>query len=92
MAHCPHCGDNTWTEGEGCDHGCHEVAELRAELRAKIRRIEALEAQVKAADAMAEAFEDFNAKIDKARAPVGAARITAIEALAAYRATKEGGA
>lgn len=53
--------------------------------------LETLEAQVRAADALAEAFEDFNGKIDKARAPVGPARIAAIEALAAYRATKEGG-
>ena len=48
-------------------------------------RIEALEARIAKADALADAFEDFNAKIDKARAPVGSARIATIEALAAYR-------
>ena len=53
MAGCPYCGDNTWTEGKGCAHGCDTVAELRSELRAKSRRVEALEARIAKADALA---------------------------------------
>ena len=66
------------------------IFDREALLKEAAAEIARLRAKVAKADALVEAFEDFNAKIDKARAPVGSARIAAIEALAAYRDDPEG--
>ena len=64
-------GNRLWPHGPACD--CTQAAD----------RIEALERQVKAADALAEFLQSASA--------CGICKLEASTALAAYRATKEGG-
>lgn len=75
------------SEGEFVDF--ETLADWEERDKAKNARIEALEARLAKADALARAFEEFNDKIDKARAPVFSARLAAIKALTAYREGSE---
>ena len=46
MNNCPHCGEASWIEGEGCEYGCHRVAEFQSVDHAQRQTITAQAARI----------------------------------------------
>lgn len=91
MSNCPHCGEATWTEGKGCEHGCDDVAELKADVKRQAARIAHLEARIAAADALAEAVNHEQNMVCQDMGKQLDASLAVDEALAAYENSKEQG-